>query len=66
MRGLRFVVLIREDLKVEPVVDEIAKPALSPPGFSTRGRNFQPAISRKKARYSTNWASINRVAQYGK
>ena len=34
-RGLRFIVLIREDLKVKPFADVITKAALSPHLFKT-------------------------------
>ena len=36
-QGLQFIVLIREDLKVEPFADKITKAALSPQLFKTPG-----------------------------
>ena len=47
-RGLRFIVLIREDEKVKPFADVITKAALSPQLFkdpecwSGRGLNLRP------------------------
>ena len=63
MRGLRFIVLIREDLKVEAVADEITKPALSPPGFSTRDLPQQSPILNQPSKHQpcfTVWQVVSK------
>ena len=63
MRGLYFIALIREDLKVEPVADEIAKPALSPPGFSTRDLPQESPILNQPSKHQprcTVWQVVSK------